>query len=1038
MTLSLSQRNHVDICIEYLFPDEIKANTENFKRVFSNKADDTLTEEPLKTLQKCVRHPQGFLNPLETMSEEKITVGDVQTYILCYVTKKLSGIPDEQELEEDKVKPFLDSIDWNKDAILAKLKEEKAFTQEFKSDPTSFTWGEINTAPPPEPRLYTYQLVNDDVVNDNNIYYSYHIEATITLSPELKVNQSKYIPNLQAYHTTLDRDEAKLKYKFANSKAKELAVKVVLMYLIEKKIISPTEAKTVPPFTRDLLTYSYCYNLIATKACEFKEITQLTQSERDNLTYTPIISLIESGRCSIPLAKKLNVEQRKILDDPIYHANFSTCIDMSELYDITAENPCRNIFSSHVKQLVDKKVITFGQAKKITTPCRLLLDNTTYFELIKSGKIPFTAIENITTDQSINLNTLSVTYLISQQNFPLAQALNLNLTATQQAVLDNEIYFKAVQHNKNYFFSLLSYTDEQCRNLLDNSILVSKGILSYEEAYTFKMPAPCKAALDSEFYQKVLDKNNFSFFLSLTEDQSKALLLRQIKRLIDEKIFTPSEIVALNISPACCLLLKNDFFFNLVKKNKNYLSLLAPISEDQRKNLLTKTIQNLLFRKKIKLEDAITLSLSDSCRAILDNPNYLRLIKEDKLDIKFILSLSERQRQFLLNPNLIHFIKFDTIKLDRVWMAIKNPVMLDLIEHDVLNMRHLNEILPTQSYTPPNDFKFDTYDEHQLRRVIKPFMKLAKAGLLSEKDLPILCNNFAKLDPTDAKMHDSKDETSTCNAASLLQDQNIMDACKEALLRRLDAINHFQPTVLPDGEDDDLNNIINSLEEFDIRSEEIWIRVFSMRIMAVAHHSPFILDLMEDDLDDIKTDIDKYIERGNNPTSSNNYMTDESNILSAQFRQKVIKNIFERAVDHIKSILAGKEAELGEIHNKISGEYDNALKQEAEAKNDDSMLWPKAFANIIVVCQDALMSLRKDFFNFRSDEQRKRLKTQSTFFQPKSHLRDFCKTLIGISDVLDYFEPSYVVPAAEATSSGSSNSSSTDLTFPRKRGFSEI
>lgn len=1083
MPLIQEQKEFIVACIDHLFDlptqaEDLKSATEKIKQTFKNEIKNA-DDQPYYQLQECIHHPMRCFNRLQARREQKITFGDVQSYILDLTHDKLN-----------ETKANLEELKWDKSEFLEILKKNSIFNIEFKSEPTQFTFGVVHE-PPRQEKIFSYKILDDYLGDEDGEHFSFHVEITFNLASDKIIKKTEYYEDIPACSTKEERDKTK-KSKKVCEKIETNALRTVLMYLLEEKAVTAQEIRTVSSNARELIIIPVYFNGVKNKIFSFSEMNPSIPSQYRNLKSQAVISLLESQKIAIGFAKKLNKQQLKFVEYFMYNQKLmSGEIKIDEIVDLPEND---NIYSPHVIKLINKK-IPFGQAKTITKPCRLLIDKQPFLEAIENGKLTYSQIEKITEQQSEILSSRSVSYLVLQGFLSLEKALSLKVTEKQLTLLDNEHIFPALQKNIPYIDFYLARSDDECDILLKNlhPHLIGKQLITPEEALANKISELCHKALDNPVYIKLLTKENFVFFLNLTNAQYNNLLNPLVVKLVEKEIITFREAVSLEISPACNEILNNstyfkfitkqnvkffltltelqrdhlmnpliikllntkiiatpqealelnmtdackkilknkdDFYFNIIKKDKAKLNLLKDITDIQVEKLESRIIQNLIRTNKMTLEQALALNFSESHCALFNNQTYSRLIKDNAFDFKLMLGLNERQCQFLLNADLIRLIKYDQISIDNVIMALKNPILLELIEKKVITLPDLEKILPSPDINP-SEFKFPThYDKESLQKTMQAFLALSSDNLLFEKELPTL---FSKLD--EFKINSSSDQKSE-KAPDLipqfLSNTVLFNACKDNINARLKAINEYKPMLLCEKKRDSFQFLICDIEKFGIDSEDIWISIFTSRLIGIFHHDPFDVHFFQpDDLTKIKDDLKEYVAKKCDITS-------DDNSFPLVFAQKILKHLIEKILADLKIKLTGNEEELGGLCSQVNQIYIDTIKIEAEASASVTMLWVKAFANLIKVAQDTRFSLWSELIDKKADEppiKKQKTNTAPTLFKPKSLVKTFCQSLCSLTEFLDFFEIPMHMLSEDLSKKGKSSSDSLKITLRKRRVF---
>ncbi len=1109
MPLTESQKSHVNACIEHLFdlptePVPLKIAAAKLKQAFELEIKDE-KDVPYFTLQKCITRPMSYVQRVELMASKEeskaplvpITIGDVLTCILDLATNKLKEAETAAKQKmESKDEAF--KLDWNKEAILEKIKQKQPyFDNVFRSDSTQFTWDEPFQEPNRD-RIFKYNVVDDHVVDERGEYFSYHLNIEINISPENKVIRDDYDETLEAFKTARERDEAKSEDedKLSN-RAEYIAQRTLIQFLLEEKILTIHDIEQISFYTKDLITYPYYFNAIKNKIIKINEVNRMSSETYDNLISFVVMDLLEKNKLTFSFAKYLSKEQRAILENPFYCNKFlKDEISQRDLMSLTENS--KNLLSPHVIQLIDKKIIEFRTAKRMTAQCRAIIDNQAYLELLLNKKITYAQIEKITPEQTKNLSTSIVAFLVCKEWLSLEEALWLNLGETRRQLLDHPTYFRVVQKNPKYFHFFVYATFTHCGILLSPQIsrLFDKEVITPDQAIILRLSRATNEVLDNKNYYKVLNKDNFNFFLSLTDKQSEKLLTDVFANLVGKEILTPKEVLSSRMSFACRQVLSNQTYLKIV--NKENFHIFMGLTDEQKKTLFSPIILRLVDEKiiqsvqealntkvsepcerllinfsqylklakqnkqnfkllqlitpeqynvlsarsmlhlvgpKISLQEALKLKLSDSCRAVLNTISYSKFIKQNLLDFKFILSLNETQTKFLARQYVINAFKNGNLSLNTVKMTLKNPLILRLFEESLLEVVDLHAILPSENasseFKLPNLNIFKNYNMHVDAYIImRGFLILAHEGLLFEKDLDLLFENLFKIKVAKAPSPEQRSSIVLESAKCVLANETMMNAAKRNIFCRIEKLEKNEQMMLVDDKKDSLSNLIFCIGLFNIRCEDIWAAIFSARIMGIFVEDPYMVYIsLVDDIELLKKDMKAYVTKlGSDQNSSD--MSDGPN-KAIVFRQLLIKNVIEKIKDYLKSKLEKNADEFSEIHAKIDNEMNLSLKKEKEEKSEDSLLWAKTFTNILKIAQDTQRGLWSDLFGAQSNEPpAKRQRTDSSaFFKPKSELKDFCKSLCSLSDILDIYDQ-----PVQQFSLGSSSSASL-ATESRKRGF---
>lgn len=287
--------------------------------------------------------------------------------------------------------------------------------------------------------------------------------------------------------------------------------------------------------------------------------------------------------------------------------------------------------------------------------------------------------------------------------------------------------------------------------LMKRNIIDEKELEEYDNLYESR--EKIEILLTYQYYLNMIIKTNKIGFFQIRNIKSSELeiltnpvvihgLERDLFNFQKAKLFSMAQVK----------LLSNFYYSKLIFSKELSINL----SQEECKNLILPATVNLVQMGKIKLNDAIKMSVHS--RSLLANEFYYNLLVRDKLAFSQINSLKEGEASIYLNPVIIQQISNGFIKIEDIrslpqsvgQIIESNPLVLELINFKILELMDLKRISYQENHFFKNDFgcadikekliKFlnKTAINNKIKILMKEFIVLADKKILHSGDLQFL------------------------------------------------------------------------------------------------------------------------------------------------------------------------------------------------------------------------------------------------------------------------------------------------------------
>ncbi|GEM_PF-4048372 len=453
-------------------------------------------------------------------------------------------------------------------------------------------------------------------------------------------------------------------------------------------------------------------------------------------------------------------------------------------------------------------------------------------------------------------------------------------------------------------------------------------------------------------------------------------------------------------------LLQIPFYYQQLFNNKlsaEYFGLLFhDLEDDEFANLTSPPIMRLIGLEALDFVHA--KSMSPFCRKLLENEQYAKLFCDKRIKFQLIENLSEWHCNALLNPQVLADIYNGRDTIEN-FLAIDDKVALKMMADGCLKRADLAKFV----YFPDQDLSDTPAPTRMLgggrpRKLTEQFLQLAEEGLFLQADLSVFFENMTLLKHK-AKAGDGKEEkNSLAELPALLENRPLQKALVANVKKRIDALHIRKPWKLPNGQDDRMETLVTTLKKYQIKSEEVWARLFSLRLIGVCQEDPYFLHDRPDDFAVVKKSmVDTVAELKMSLFPSN-----KQNKFDCMTKKYLILGLSEMHSEGFEP-----------LREKARAVYAEALKKEKIARSntffDDNCMsaWKEAFETILK-------------FAKAIEPVVKRQKTlEST--TANNDFYDFCQRLFDMGECLDPVptlvpERKAFVPEARSSSSSQGRS----------------
>lgn len=304
-------------------------------------------------LRECLFNPTAHFQSIESMQRDSIFVGEVQDYILKYITKRLKKTGNKlQYWNETALKETLPTANWTTPFISQvmavegeapwqhslSILEEKIYTQELKVG-------------------YPYSR-------------KYSILITVTFEPKKTRTKLVKLPGFSASHCDTDDDEDAYTENFlieGEKQAEKAAAHLAINHLkIKHELALQDIQKALQSNTINaIVTNKYYFDLLKSKQLKLSDIDSLTEQECINLCSTFAISLQKKNIFTFKQVKQLSFDQRRIIIIPYFYSLLEKKILNYEDISSLCKNRIQFLINPRVFNLMQANKITFKQATSV-------------------------------------------------------------------------------------------------------------------------------------------------------------------------------------------------------------------------------------------------------------------------------------------------------------------------------------------------------------------------------------------------------------------------------------------------------------------------------------------------------------------------------------------------------------------------------------------------------------------------------------------------------------------------------------------------
>lgn len=447
--------NFIDAAFSHLFElsEDEKKLTQEIKNI-----SDAFNDKPLeeKNDYRFIQNPTQHLSRLEHCTKEAFKVGEVRSRLLKYAHEHIV-----KAVEKANFK--LDDKLWNREALQAKINSKSDFNTVFKS-----------VQPKQNNNTYLYpvpsnqqQIFNAWIETDERYEYAI-VKIQIKLEDHLiithTINQYRLLPRF-----VNDDEQRNFFIKTANEALAQVINETFLFVITQlhlERIITYSEYKLSNPYGNLLLTYQPYIDLLKNKKISYSILTKLDEKQAKTLSHTTISQLIIEKYSDIDHLKDASPELIDTLSNQVFYEwvtkntfNVDTLISLNQdqknvasyhTYKILIEqnkidiniikklttSECKNLLLPSSMHFISSGLMTFDQARTMSSGTRTIISSQNYYDAIKNGKLKYSDIEGIQEEDVKLLLDNDISQLVINHNINWKQCLLIRPHAAKLFLAD--------------------------------------------------------------------------------------------------------------------------------------------------------------------------------------------------------------------------------------------------------------------------------------------------------------------------------------------------------------------------------------------------------------------------------------------------------------------------------------------------------------------------------------------------------------------------------------------------------------------------
>lgn len=427
MGINLHQKEQIEISIDFLIDLPLTENAlkQTIDELFLALTCEEVSEEnQFAKLRRILDKPENYLTHLEdtTSNNDVLTIQDVQTYIIEFISKKIS---------EANKSIKSDAIRWDENLILKKYitEERKPFVTNNHSQENPETalpaWqictmecGSVFSAflstetKLPINSTYYWHMLDDETKaffshtgNRDSIPFLPWIYLNINTQKIAGRNWADALPLVPLFLA----DEDGLRYRFFATdsdqdkfidgilvkglqKAKQLTSLYILTIMHQRHLLQHRDiirdklnhaGNLIPDLNlneacQTVITHQYYCDGLIEGRFEIDDFTRITNQQANFLIHPSIISLLTHEIISLEAVKELIDAGFRVITNPFYYLSLKTkqmnWHDLSNLSDMQA----KILLNPPIIHLIRNKKLTISLAKRFSNYMLLLFSNSFY------------------------------------------------------------------------------------------------------------------------------------------------------------------------------------------------------------------------------------------------------------------------------------------------------------------------------------------------------------------------------------------------------------------------------------------------------------------------------------------------------------------------------------------------------------------------------------------------------------------------------------------------------------------------------------
>lgn len=443
-------------------------------QAFANSIEDK--NHPLFNFQNCLFKPAQYLRGLEK-KDDNFTEGEIRNFIADYIEDQLEKAAKIAGTE-------LSVLGWKSQKNTAL--SATPFKSVEKSLPNVMEEKHPYALPTQGRAFKAYLIPEVDFQ-----VVKLHVEAT-NQSEDIDLadfpgessddDENDEFTTFNIFMDQLVRDPNILK------KSEKKAEEFIIKYFVNKSLLSAEQKTRMTATAKKSLTFEVFFHLYNQQIISFDEINTLIPERLQKLT-SPYMFPIKTHDDFIE-AKKYSLSALKILSHPIYAKKLEEKVmDFNRDFKGISKEECFNLTYPPIVNLVNNNIISVSEAKIIPPHIRTLLTESRYFTLLINGKINFDNIAHLKEGEISNLldprmldliekNVISIAKVAKLKSLQIKRLCNHNLFS----LLTTANAVEEALDAKGDAIALIEY-NAVIRHMMKENILTPKDINPYSIAF---------------------------------------------------------------------------------------------------------------------------------------------------------------------------------------------------------------------------------------------------------------------------------------------------------------------------------------------------------------------------------------------------------------------------------------------------------------------------------------------------------------------------------------------------------------------------